>query len=115
MPEKQQEKIFERGSQDKADNVTKKLGGVEQDIAFIDGTKQYGKLQMNEHTNNLTIQLSFQGLEEVCLVGWTDETKALKKHEQQREGPYGRQEVFFAQSGAQFIISKLSQSTSIPL
>jgi hypothetical protein len=38
---------------------------------------------MNEHTDNLSIELSFRGLEAFLVLGWTDKIKARKKHEQQ--------------------------------
>jgi hypothetical protein len=69
--EKKQENILKKGSEDKADNVTQRLEGVE-DTAFRDGKTQYGKLWMKEHTNNLKDELTFRGLEEILLLGWKE-------------------------------------------
>ena len=103
--EKKQKSICKKGSEDKADNVTQRLEGVD-DTAFIDGKTQYGKLRMNEHTDDLNTELTFRGLEEFLLLGWKDKLKTLKKDEQQRQ-PAGDQKYFFAQSMAPFVISKL--------
>jgi hypothetical protein len=56
--EKKQKNISKKSSEDKADNVTQRLEGVD-DTAFIDGKTQYGKLRMKEHTNNLNNELTF--------------------------------------------------------
>ena len=67
--EKKQKNISKKGSEDKADNVTQRLEGVE-DTAFINGKMEYGKLRMKEHTDNLNDELTFRGLEEFfCLAG----------------------------------------------
>ena len=108
--EKKQKNISKKGSEDKADNVTQRLEGVD-DTAFIDGKTQYGKLRMNEHTNDLNVELTFRGLEEFLLLGWKDKIKALKKHEEQRE-PKGDKKYFFAQSDAPFIIAKVERIRS---
>jgi hypothetical protein len=85
--------------------VTQRLEGVE-DAAFINGKTQYGKLQMKEHTNDLNNELTFQGLEEILLIGWKEKIKALKSHKQERE-PEGDNKFFFAQPEAPFVISEL--------
>jgi hypothetical protein len=103
--DKKQKKISNKGCEDKADNVTQKIEGVE-DTAFIDGKTQFGKIRMNEHTNDLNAELSFRGLQDVLLVRWKDKIRALKNHEQQRD-PAGDNKFFFPQSEALFIISKL--------
>jgi hypothetical protein len=103
--EKKQKNILKKGSEDKADNATQRLEGVE-DTAFIDGKTQYGKLRMKEHTDDLNDELTFRGLEEFLLLGWKEKIKALKNHENERE-PEGDNRFFFAQSGAPFVISKL--------
>jgi hypothetical protein len=58
--EKKQKNISKKGSEDKADNVTQSLEGVE-DTAFIDGKTQYSKLRMKEHTIDLNDELAFRG------------------------------------------------------
>jgi hypothetical protein len=65
--EKKQKNISKKGSEDKADNVTQRLEGVE-DTAFIDGKTQYGKLWMKEHTDDLNDELTFRGLEEFLFL-----------------------------------------------
>ena len=64
--------------------MTQRLEGVE-DTAFIDGKTQYGKLRMKEHTDDLNDELTFRGLEEFLLLGWKEQIKALKNHENERE------------------------------
>jgi hypothetical protein len=66
--EKKQKNISNKGSEDKADNLTQMLEGV-QDTAFIDDKMQYGKLQMKEHTNDLNDELTVLCLEEFLLLG----------------------------------------------
>jgi hypothetical protein len=56
--EKKQKNISKKGSEDKADDVTGRLEGVE-DTAFIDGKTQHGKLRMKEHTDDLNDELTF--------------------------------------------------------
>jgi hypothetical protein len=103
--EKKQKNICKKGREDKADNVTQRLEGVD-DTAFIDGKTQYGKLQMNKHMDNLNTELTFQGLEESLLPGWKEKIKTLKNHEEQRD-PAGDKKYFVAQSMAPFVITKL--------
>jgi hypothetical protein len=104
--EKKQASASTKGSEDKADNVTQKLAGAD-DTAFIGGKTQHGKLRMNERTDNLNAELTFRGLAEFLLLGWTDKLlRNLKEHEHHRE-PAGEKKCFFAQSEASFTTSKL--------
>ena len=56
--EKKHKNISKKGSEDKKDNVTQRLEGVE-DTAFINGMTQYGKLRMKEHMDDLNDELTF--------------------------------------------------------
>ena len=103
--EKKQKKISTKGSDDKADNVTQKLDGME-DTPFIDGKTQYGKLKKVEHMADLVAELTFRECAESVLPGWKDKLNALKRHEQLRD-PTGDTRFFFAQSAAPFVISRL--------
>jgi hypothetical protein len=103
--EKKQAKISTKGREDKADNVTQKLDGIE-DTPFIDGKTQYGKLRMDDHTEDLVVELTFRECEDFLLLGWKDKLNVLKRHEQLRD-PTGDKRFFFAQSEAPFIITKL--------
>jgi len=97
--------VSTKGKEDKADNVTQKLVGVD-DTAFIGGKTQFGKLRMNEHTANLDVELTFRGLAEFLALGWTEKLRKLKDNEQKRN-PIGDKKYFFAQSDAPIVISKL--------
>jgi hypothetical protein len=82
--EKKQKNICKKGREDKADNITQRLEGVDE-TAFIDGKTQYGKLRMNEHMDDLNTELTFRGLDESLLLGWKEKIKTLKNHEEQRD------------------------------
>jgi hypothetical protein len=96
---KKQNKISTKGSDDKADNVTQKLDGV-------DGKTKCGKLKMGEHMADLVAELEFRECAESVLAGWKKKLNALKKHEQLRD-PTGDTRFFFAQSEAPFMMTKL--------
>ena len=66
--ERKHKNICKKGSEDKADNVTQRLEGVD-NKAFIDGKTQYGKLRMKENTDDVNNELTFRGLEEFLLLG----------------------------------------------
>jgi hypothetical protein len=98
--EKKHKNISKKGSEDKKDNVTQRLQGVE-DTAFINGMTQYGKLTTKKHTDDLKKELIFRGLEEFLLLGWKVKIKALREHEKKRDSK-GDDKYFFAQSEALF-------------
>jgi hypothetical protein len=102
---KKQNKISTKGSDDKADNVTQKLDGVE-DTPFIDGKTKCGKLKMGEHMADLVAELEFRECAESVLAGWKEKLNALRKHEQLRD-PTGDTRFFFAQLEAPFMLTKL--------
>jgi hypothetical protein len=108
--DQKQNKISTKGSDDKADNVTQKLDGME-DTPFIDEKTQCGKLKMGEHMADLVAELEFRECAESVLAGWKEKLNALKKHEQLRD-PTGDTGFFFAQSEAQFAMTKLQHHRS---
>jgi hypothetical protein len=103
--EKKQKNICKKGREDKADNITHRLKGVD-DTAFIDRKTQYGKLQMKEHMDDLNTELTFRGLEESLLLGWKGKVKTLKNYEEQRDLARDKK-YFVAQPMALFVITKL--------
>jgi hypothetical protein len=56
--EKKKKNICKKGREDKADNATQRLEGVD-DTVFINGKTQYAQLQMNEHTDKLNMGVTF--------------------------------------------------------
>jgi hypothetical protein len=94
--EKKQKNICKKGREDKADNVTQRLEGVD-DTVFINRKTQYGKLRMNEHMDDLNTERTYRSLEE---------SLTLKNHEEQRY-PAGDKKYFVAQLMAPFVITKL--------
>jgi hypothetical protein len=78
ISEKRGWRICKKGSEDKADNVRQRLEGVD-DNALINGKTQYGKLQRNEHTDDLNTELTVRGLEEYFLLGWKEKRKNIEE------------------------------------